>query len=144
MVVCMNLSPSHWNTFDRAEGQIYFLLVVQPASKRLTMSCLICRLTNRTCIRNYGWRCLQVSERAQKHVEELIAVTKAGAEAAAVFVVQRGDCEHFGPSWEKDRRYAQLLQQVNPSPQSIPQPFSLAFWHKVRQLSTLRCTYACC
>lgn len=43
---------------------------------------------------------------------ELTRLAEAGQEAACVFVIQRGDCSHFGPCWEKDGQYARLLLQV--------------------------------
>ena len=50
-----------------------------------------------------------MSKRGQKHISELVEAVRAGHEAVLVFVIQRGDCAHFAPSWEKDREYSQLL-----------------------------------
>jgi sugar fermentation stimulation protein A len=55
---------------------------------------------------------LQVSERAQKHVKELMNVLDEGHEAICMFVIQRGDCTHFAPSFEKDSKYAKLILEV--------------------------------
>ena len=55
----------------------------------------------------------QVSERGQKHVKELTAAVQAGHEAIFVFVIQRGDCSYFAPSWEKDPEYSRLLLEAS-------------------------------
>ena len=46
-------------------------------------------------------------------MRELIRVTEAGHEAFCLFVIQRGDCTLFAPSWEKDATYSGLLVQVS-------------------------------
>ena len=46
-------------------------------------------------------------------MRELISVTEAGHEAICLFVIQRGDCALFAPSWEKDATYSGLLAQVS-------------------------------
>ena len=38
-----------------------------------------------------------VSERGTKHLKELMRLKRQGHRAAIVFVIQRGDCEHFPP-----------------------------------------------
>jgi DNA-binding sugar fermentation-stimulating protein len=53
-----------------------------------------------------------VSERAQKHVRELMAVVAAGHEAVCLFLVQRGDCSRFAPCHAKDPAYGALLLQA--------------------------------
>lgn len=50
-----------------------------------------------------------VSERARKHVEDLARERRRGAEAAIVFVCQRGDCDAFAPAWSVDPAYAKAL-----------------------------------
>jgi DNA-binding sugar fermentation-stimulating protein len=50
-----------------------------------------------------------VSERAQKHMRELMGVVAAGHEAACLFLVQRGDCSCFAPCHAKDPAYGQLV-----------------------------------
>ena len=53
------------------------------------------------------------SDRASRHVEELIKAVESGSyQAALVFLVQRGDCSAFAPCYEKDPRYANLLRQA--------------------------------
>lgn len=50
------------------------------------------------------------SERAQKHVKELIRVVEEQKkEAAMIFVIQRGDCSSFSPCFEKDPEYFHLV-----------------------------------
>mmetsp|Transcript_14437 Transcript_14437/g.31267 ORF Transcript_14437/g.31267 Transcript_14437/m.31267 type:complete len:347 (+) Transcript_14437:76-1116(+) len=53
-----------------------------------------------------------VSDRAQRHVQELTRMVQSGQEAICVFVIQRGDCSWFAPCWEKDPQYARLLGQA--------------------------------
>ncbi|CAL8469042.1 g8583 [Coccomyxa elongata] len=50
-----------------------------------------------------------VSERARRHVRDLMAIVAAGGQAAMVFVIQRGDCAYFGPCHAKDPVYGQLV-----------------------------------
>ncbi|BDA45200.1 Sugar fermentation stimulation protein homolog [Coccomyxa sp. Obi] len=50
-----------------------------------------------------------VSERAQRHVRDLMSIVAAGGQAAMVFVIQRGDCAYFGPCHAKDPVYGQLV-----------------------------------
>jgi DNA-binding sugar fermentation-stimulating protein len=53
------------------------------------------------------------SDRASRHVEELIRAVESGSyQAALLFLVQRGDCTAFAPCYEKDPRYANLLRQA--------------------------------
>lgn len=53
-----------------------------------------------------------VSVRAQRHLRELTALTKAGGCAALVFLVQRGDCSAFAPCYDKDPAYGLLLKEA--------------------------------
>lgn len=53
-----------------------------------------------------------VTERGQKHLEELIDVVNEGQRAAMVFCVQRTDCVHFAPADEIDPTYGKLLRQA--------------------------------
>ncbi|GLC35655.1 hypothetical protein PLESTB_000002600 [Pleodorina starrii] len=53
-----------------------------------------------------------VSERAQRHVEDLMEAVQQGHEAACVFVIQRNDCAVFGPCVAKDPKYAKLVRQA--------------------------------
>lgn len=53
------------------------------------------------------------SERAQRHVKELTEVAKnKDAEAALIFLIQRGDCKSFSPCFEKDPEYAALVAEA--------------------------------
>jgi sugar fermentation stimulation protein A len=53
-----------------------------------------------------------VSERATKHLKELIRLKRKGHRAAIVFVIQRGDCEHFRPADEIDPEYGRWLRKA--------------------------------
>jgi len=53
-----------------------------------------------------------VSERATKHLKELIRLKRKGHRAAIVFVVQRGDCDHFRPADEIDPEYGRWLRRA--------------------------------
>jgi sugar fermentation stimulation protein A len=53
-----------------------------------------------------------VSERATKHLKELIRLKRRGHRAAVVFVVQRGDCDHFRPADEIDPEYGRWLRRA--------------------------------
>ena len=52
-----------------------------------------------------------ISERGQKHLQELIQIKKNGDDAAIFFVVQREDVESFSPAGEIDPVYAKLLKE---------------------------------
>ena len=53
-----------------------------------------------------------VSERATKHLKELMRLKRKGHRAAIVFVVQRGDCDHFRPADEIDPEYGRWLRRA--------------------------------
>jgi sugar fermentation stimulation protein A len=53
-----------------------------------------------------------VSKRATKHLKELIRLKRKGHRAAIVFVVQRGDCDHFRPADEIDPEYGRWLRRA--------------------------------
>jgi sugar fermentation stimulation protein A len=53
-----------------------------------------------------------VSERATKHLKELMRLKRQGHRAAVVFVVQRGDCDHFRPADEIDPEYGRWLRRA--------------------------------
>ena len=53
-----------------------------------------------------------VSERATKHLKELIRLKRKGHRAAIVFVIQRGDCNHFRPADEIDPEYGRWLRRA--------------------------------
>ncbi|GIL92735.1 hypothetical protein Vretifemale_20243 [Volvox reticuliferus] len=53
-----------------------------------------------------------VSERAQRHVEDLMEVLAQGSEAVCLFVIQRDDCDLFAPCAAKDPKYAKLVRQA--------------------------------
>jgi sugar fermentation stimulation protein A len=53
-----------------------------------------------------------VSERATKHLKELIRLKKRAYRAAIVFVIQRSDCEVFRPADEIDPEYGRWLRRA--------------------------------
>jgi sugar fermentation stimulation protein A len=53
-----------------------------------------------------------VSERATKHLKELVRLKRKGHRAAVVFVVQRSDCEYFRPADEIDPEYGRRLRRA--------------------------------
>ena len=53
-----------------------------------------------------------ISERATKHLKELIRLKRKGHRAAVVFVVQRSDCEYFRPADEIDPTYGRWLRRA--------------------------------
>ncbi|KAG2500560.1 hypothetical protein HYH03_001331 [Edaphochlamys debaryana] len=53
-----------------------------------------------------------VSERAQRHVGDLMDAVKGGHEAACVFAIQRSDCGRFAPCVAADPAYAALVRQA--------------------------------
>jgi sugar fermentation stimulation protein A len=53
-----------------------------------------------------------VSERATKHLKELIRLKRQGHRAAVVFVVQRADCDYFRPADEIDAEYGRWLRRA--------------------------------
>jgi sugar fermentation stimulation protein A len=53
-----------------------------------------------------------VSERATKHLKELMRLKRRGHRAALVFVIQRGDCDYFRPADEIDPEYGRWLRRA--------------------------------
>jgi sugar fermentation stimulation protein A len=53
-----------------------------------------------------------VSERATKHLKELIRLRRKGHRAVIVFVIQRGDCDIFRPADEIDPLYGRWLRRA--------------------------------
>jgi sugar fermentation stimulation protein A len=53
-----------------------------------------------------------VSERAQKHLLELMDIVKSGKRAVIFFCIGREDVDYFTPAKEIDPTYAQLLSQA--------------------------------
>jgi sugar fermentation stimulation protein A len=53
-----------------------------------------------------------ISERATKHLRELMRLKRRGHRAAIVFVIQRGDCHTFRPADEIDPEYGRWLRRA--------------------------------
>jgi sugar fermentation stimulation protein A len=54
-----------------------------------------------------------VTERGQKHIEELSELIARGFTAEMLFIVQRTDVEYFEPAREIDPEYARLLNEAH-------------------------------
>lgn len=53
-----------------------------------------------------------VTERGQKHLRELIGLTRLGHSTEILFVIQRTDCKRFAAAKEIDPEYAVLLEEA--------------------------------
>jgi len=53
-----------------------------------------------------------ITERGQKHIEELGGLIKRGFTAEILFIVQRTDVDHFEPAESIDPKYAKLLKDA--------------------------------
>ena len=53
-----------------------------------------------------------ITQRGQRHLQELIALSQAGYQAAIFFLVQRSDACSFSPAQDIDPVYSQLLRQA--------------------------------
>jgi len=53
-----------------------------------------------------------VSERATKHLKELMRLKRKGHRAAVVFVIQRDDCDYFRPADEIDPEYGRWFRRA--------------------------------
>ncbi|XGC81499.1 DNA/RNA nuclease SfsA [Bdellovibrio bacteriovorus] len=53
-----------------------------------------------------------VSERAQKHLRELMNLMEQGHSAEIIFTVQRDDCHTFAPADDIDPEYGRLLREA--------------------------------
>ena len=56
-----------------------------------------------------------VTTRGQKHLDELILLTKKGFSCEMVYVVQREDCEVFSPADDIDPEYGKKLREAKKS-----------------------------
>lgn len=53
-----------------------------------------------------------VTERGQKHLRELMALTEQGHSAEIIFTIQRHDCGVFSPADDIDPEYGRLLREA--------------------------------
>jgi len=53
-----------------------------------------------------------ISDRAYKHIEDLIKLKKEGFRVSLVFIVQRSDADIFSPNYRKDKIYAEKLKEA--------------------------------
>lgn len=54
-----------------------------------------------------------VTERGQKHIQEMMNLMKQGHQCELIFTIQRDDVDFFSPCKEFDPEYARLLQQAH-------------------------------
>lgn len=54
-----------------------------------------------------------VSERGQKHLEELMTLKKSGIRAVMLYLVQREDVSKMRPAHSIDKKYAELLKKAH-------------------------------
>ena len=53
-----------------------------------------------------------ISDRAYKHVENLIKLKSQGYRACLVFIIQREDSENFKPNYARDKIYSEKLKEA--------------------------------
>jgi sugar fermentation stimulation protein A len=53
-----------------------------------------------------------ISDRAYKHIEDLIKLKDKGFRVSLVFIVQRSDAEIFSPNYSKDKIYSEKLKEA--------------------------------
>lgn len=53
-----------------------------------------------------------ISDRAYKHIEDLIKLKNEGHKVSLVFIVQRNDAEVFSPNYNKDKIYSEKLKEA--------------------------------
>jgi len=54
-----------------------------------------------------------ISDRAFKHVEDLIHLKKDGYRVSLVFIIQRDDAENFKPNYKRDKIYSDKLKEAH-------------------------------
>jgi sugar fermentation stimulation protein A len=64
-----------------------------------------------------------VTERGQKHIQEMMELMEKGFTCEFVFVIQRTDCKNFSPADDIDPQYGKLLRQAHKKGLQIS-PFS--------------------
>jgi len=57
-------------------------------------------------------KCKCISDRAYKHLEELIELKEKGFRTALVFIIQREDADYFRPNYLKDKIYSEKLKEA--------------------------------
>jgi sugar fermentation stimulation protein A len=55
---------------------------------------------------------LCISDRAYKHIEDLIKLKNDGFRVSLVFIIQRNDAEIFTPNYDKDKIYSDKLKEA--------------------------------
>lgn len=63
----------------------------------------------------YGYKnskSMCISDRAYKHIEDLIELKKQGYKVSLVFIVQRNDATYFSPNYKQDKIYSDKLKEA--------------------------------
>lgn len=107
----------HWKEFDKVqpeykiskETRLDFCVENTQASKKhfIEVKNVSLKIDKAACFPD------AVTERGQKHLRELIALTQEGHTAEIVFTVQRKDCEYFTSADEIDPEYGRLLREAD-------------------------------
>lgn len=124
-----NNKPSHWKNFDRAQLEVK----INPRSR---LDLVMWELKNHPEIKKLSHKTLNspmhfteiknvtlgedgvayfpdaVTERGQKHLEEMMALMKLGFSCEMIYVVQREDCKIFAPADDIDPAYGKLLRKA--------------------------------
>ena len=53
-----------------------------------------------------------ISDRAFKHIDELIKLKNEGYRACLIFIIQRDDAEYFKPNYKRDKIYSEKLKEA--------------------------------
>jgi sugar fermentation stimulation protein A len=53
-----------------------------------------------------------ISDRAYKHIEDLIHLKNQGYRACLIFIIQRNDVDNFKPNYKKDKIYSDKLKEA--------------------------------
>ncbi|KHD89859.1 MAG: sugar fermentation stimulation protein [Bdellovibrio sp. ArHS] len=108
---------AHWSVFDEvkpeykisAETRLDFVLKKKNSEKMHFIEVKNVTLAEATTAKFPD----AVSERAQKHLRELMQLIEQGHSAEIVFTVQRPDCDVFAPADDIDPAYGQLLREAH-------------------------------
>jgi sugar fermentation stimulation protein A len=111
-----NATLKHWKKFNRLQSEVKIspetrldLLLEDKAGKKHYVE--IKNVTMKT--EKAAQFPDSVTERGQKHLRELMKLTKEGHTAEILFTVQRDDCEHFSPAEHIDPEYGRLLREAD-------------------------------
>lgn len=99
---------------ENMSSRVDFVLENTEAGKKCYVEVKSVTLTENSCDGKIAVFPDTNSVRARKHVKELTSLVSSGKEdAALVFLIQRGDCIAFAPSWKYDPVYAALVNKAH-------------------------------